>query len=49
MRIPSSGFLANKKGAAHFALDYRMNPFSRFLFNYLRIYISFINDINLVL
>jgi hypothetical protein len=49
MRIFSSGFLANKRGAAHFALDYRMNSFSKFSFNHLRIYISFINDIGLVL
>jgi hypothetical protein len=49
MRIPFSGFLANKKGAAHLALDYRINPFSRFSFNHLRIHISFINNINLVL
>jgi hypothetical protein len=49
MRIPSFDFLANKKRAAHFALDYWMNPFLKFLVNYLQIYISFINDINLVL
>jgi hypothetical protein len=49
MRISFSGFLANKKGVAHFALDYRMNPFSKFSFNHLRIYISSISDINLVL
>jgi hypothetical protein len=49
MRIPSPGFLANKKGAAHLALDYWMNPFSKFSFNHLRIYISFINNIGLVL
>jgi hypothetical protein len=49
MRIPSFGFLANKRGVAHFALNYRMNSFSRFSFNYLRIYISFIDDIGLVL
>jgi hypothetical protein len=49
MRISFSGFLANKKGAAHFALDYRMNPFSKFSFNYLRIYINFVGDIGLVL
>jgi hypothetical protein len=49
MRIFPSGFLANKRGAAHFALDYRMNPFSRFSFNHLRIYISFVGDIGLVL
>jgi hypothetical protein len=49
MRISPSGFLANKRGAAHFALDYRMNPFSKFSFNYLRIHISFIGNIGLVL
>jgi hypothetical protein len=49
MRIPSSGFLVNKKGAAHLALDYRINPFSKISFNYLRIHISFIDDIGLVL
>jgi hypothetical protein len=49
MRIPFSGFLANKKGATHLALDYRINSFSKFSFNHLRIYISFVNDINLVL
>jgi hypothetical protein len=49
MRIPFSDFLANKKGAAHLALDYQINPFSKFSFNHLRIYISFINDIGLVL
>jgi hypothetical protein len=49
MRISFSGFLANKKEAAHLALDYRMNPFSRFSSNYLRIHISSIGDIGLVL
>jgi hypothetical protein len=49
MRISSFDFFANNKGAAHFALDYCINPFSRFLVNYLRIYISFIGDIGLVL
>jgi hypothetical protein len=49
MRILSSGFLANKRKAAHLALDYRINPFSRFSFNHLRIHISSIGDIGLVL
>jgi hypothetical protein len=49
MRISFSGFLANKRKAAHFALDYRMNLFSKFSFNHLRIHISFINNIGLVL
>jgi hypothetical protein len=49
MRILFSGFLANKKRAAHLALNYRMNSFSRFSFNHLRIYISFVGDIGLVL
>jgi hypothetical protein len=49
MRISFFGFLANKRGAAHLALDYRMNSFSRFSFNHLRIYINFVNDIGLVL
>jgi hypothetical protein len=49
MRIPFSGFLANKRGAAHLALDYRMNPFSRFSFNHLRIHISSVGNIGLVL
>jgi hypothetical protein len=49
MRIPSFDFLANKRGAAHFILNYRINPFSKFSFNYLRIHINFVNDINLVL
>jgi hypothetical protein len=49
MRIPSPGFLANKRKAAHLALDYRMNPFSRFSFNHLRIHISFVGNIGLVL
>jgi hypothetical protein len=49
MRILFSGFLANKRGVAHLALDYRMNPFSKFSSNHLRIYISFVGDISLVL
>jgi hypothetical protein len=49
MRIPFSGFLANKREAAHLALNYRMNPFSRFSSNHLRIHISFVDDIGLVL
>jgi hypothetical protein len=49
MRIPFPGFLANKKGAAHFALDCRINLFSKFSFNHLRIHINSIGNINLVL
>jgi hypothetical protein len=49
MRIFFSGFLANKKKAAHLALDYRMNPFSKFSFNHLRIYINSVGNISLVL